>query len=157
VIKFSLTLVFSVVAGTASAYASAAITPAPATFVCPVKFPVPQKALTDIPEVINAEMTQRFEAVQAAAKRVRPKDSSTPVEPALMTALAQVAGCAALIDKESSCSIYFSPEVGDPLSIFMEMKKTAPLRKQFEEAIKALPNKYEREAAQHCIKLTGGK
>jgi hypothetical protein len=137
----------------ASGCAPAADMPAKVSFVCPVKYRVPQAALTDVPEIINTEMTKRFDAVQAAAKRA----PATPVDPALMTALAEVAGCGALIDTESSCSIYFSPHVGDPLSIFMDMKKTAPLRKQFEEAIKALPNKYEREAAQHCIKLTGKK
>lgn len=160
-IKFSLILAASFFGGTASTDASAAALAAPASFVCPVKHPVSQASITDVPEVIDTEMNKRFDAVIADSKRQQAKGAQAvpvrPVDPALMTALAQVTGCGALIDKEESCSLYFSPHVGSPLSIFMDLKKTNPLRKQFETAVMALPNKYEREAAQHCIKLTGKK
>jgi hypothetical protein len=158
VIKFSLTLAVSLLTA-ASAHASAFSPPVPAPFVCPVKHPVPQAQLSDVPPVIDTEMEKRFDAVMAdnKSKKVNGAVHATTltVQPALMTALAQVTGCGALIDKEESCSRYFSPEVGSPIAIFMDMKKTHPLRMQFETAIKALPNKYEREAALHCIKLTG--
>jgi hypothetical protein len=153
--KFSLGLVALALAWAPSAYAAAA------PFSCPVKHPVPQALLSDIPAVINTEMDKRFDAVINASGPKGPgkanAEQNKPVDPALMTALAQVAGCGALIDKESSCANYFSPFVGSPLSVFMDMKKTNPLRMQFEAAIKALPDRYQREAAQHCIKLVGGK
>lgn len=158
-IRTFLTLAISLLAGTAGAHATASPALAPDAFVCPVKHPVPQAQLSDVPEVIDSEMTKRFDVVMAAnkSKQVNGAVHATTktVDPALMTALARVTGCGALIDKEESCSRYFSPEVGSPIAIFMDMKKSHPLRKQFETAIKALPNKHERAAAQHCIKLTG--
>jgi hypothetical protein len=158
VIKFSLTLAVSLLSA-ASAPAAASPPAVPAPFVCPVKHPVPQAQLSEVPEVIDTEMEKRFDAVMAdnKSKKVKGEVHATTltVRPALMSALAQVTGCGALIDKEESCSRYFSPEVGSPIAIFMDMKKTHPLRKQFELAIQALPNRHEREAALHCIKLTG--
>jgi hypothetical protein len=145
----------SLLTNAASAYANAAVVAAPVPLVCPVKHPVPQKDLTDVPESINSEMQKRFLAVSKAAERKGNKSGT--VDPALMSALAEIAGCGALLDRESSCSMYYSPIVGDPLALIMARKKSDPLRKQFEAAIKTLPNKYEREAAQYCIKLTGAK
>jgi hypothetical protein len=83
------------------------------------------------------------------------KLAATRVAETKMAALAEVSGCAALIDVRSSCALYYDPELGDPLSVFMGMKKSAPLRRQFEAAIARLPDGEPKRAAQSCIKLVG--
>ncbi|MEJ7804540.1 MAG: hypothetical protein WKG03_01270 [Telluria sp.] len=134
---------------------------ASSSYTCPITYPVPKAALAATSTQLDAEMQKRFDAVIGAdagklhLPKVAARVSRKQVDKALMTSLAQVAGCGALIDRESSCSIYFDPGVGDPLSTIMDMKKSAPLRMQFEAAIKNLPNRQQREAAQHCIKLVG--
>ena len=159
----SVTLALTVLAAAHAtpAPAAAATLPAPAGFACPIKHPVPEAALTDVPESITIEMEKRFKAVSDASSlqsgKVGRGAKAPRVDPALMTALAKVSGCAALIDRESSCSMYFSTHVGDPLALIMARKRTEPLRKQFDDAIQALPSEHERKAAQYCIKLTGKK
>lgn len=79
------------------------------------------------------------------------------VDEGRMAALADVSGCAALLDVHASCSQYYDPELGDPLSVFMGMKKSAPLRKQFEAAVGRLSDPDRKQAAQECIRRVGGQ
>jgi hypothetical protein len=70
-----------------------------------------------------------------------------------MAELAEVSGCAALIDEQGGCALYFDTELGAPLSTFMAMKKSAPLRRQFEKAVSRVQTPELKRTAQTCIKL----
>jgi hypothetical protein len=89
--------------------------------------------------------------------KVMNRASTTRIDDGKMAALAEVSGCAALIDIHSSCASYFDPELGGPLSVFMSMKKRSVLRRQFEDAIAHLARADYKRAAQACIKLVGVK
>lgn len=132
-------------------------------FVCPVQHVATQK-------VDQRTINTLFDALQAAfaaalgpdadkigLAKVRARLEAQRVDDSKMATLANISGCAALVDMGSGCAMYYDPELGDPLSAFMGMKKSAPLRKQFEDAIARLPDLEQRRAAQTCIKLVGGK
>jgi hypothetical protein len=131
-------------------------------YVCPVKNVPPQKVTQEMGYAVLDALNKAFDAALGPdAKHVdQPKVvarlAATRVGDAKMAALAEISGCAALIDVDSSCSLYYDPEQGDPLSVFMRMKRSAPLRKQFEDAVAHVPDLEQRRAAQSCIKLVGG-
>jgi hypothetical protein len=87
--------------------------------------------------------------------KVAAKVAAIRVDPARMAELAKVSGCAALLDERSSCSAFFDTEQGDPLSVITGMKKTAPLRRQYEDAIAHLGRSDFKRAAAGCINLVG--
>lgn len=130
-------------------------------YVCPVKNIAPKKVTQEMGYAVLDALNKAFDAALGPdARRVdQPKVvgklAASHVDDAKMMALADVSGCAALIDVDSSCSLYYDPELGNPLSVFMGMKKSAPLRKQFEEAVARVPDPAQRRAAQTCIKLVG--
>jgi hypothetical protein len=51
----------------------------------------------------------------------------------------------------------YDPEFGGKVSVFMDLSAKVPVRRQFDEAIAALPSVEARKAAQYCIKLVGKK
>ena len=130
-------------------------------FVYPVKGvagpKVEHQAVIDILGALNKAFDAALgpDGKHVDQPKVVSKLAATRVDDTRMAALADVSGCAALIDVRSSCSLYYDPELGDPLSVFMGMKKSAPLRKQFEAAIARLPDGEPKRAAQSCIKLVG--
>jgi hypothetical protein len=133
------------------------------SFACPLQHAatkqVEQKTIDTMFDALQGAFAAAIgpEAGKIGLSKVRAKLEMTRVDDGKMAALANVSACAALIDVNSGCALYYDPELGDPLSAFMGMKKTAPLRKQFEEAIARVPNLEQRRAAQTCIKLVGGK
>jgi len=130
-------------------------------YACPVKSAsgpkVEQQVTNDILDALNKTFDAALgpDAKHLDQPKVLGKVAAARVDDAKMAALADVSGCAALIDVRSSCSLYYDPELGNPLSVFMGMTKSAPLRKQFEAAVARLPDGEPKQAAQTCIKLVG--
>lgn len=158
--KFSSLLPILTLAVCATA-CSQDITHATAGFVCPVKSvagpKVEHHVVIDILDALNKAFDAALgpDAKHVDQPKVANKLAMTRVDDAKMAALAEVSGCAALVDVRSSCALYYDPELGDPLSVFMDMKKSSPLRKQFEAAVARLPDGEPKRAAQSCIKLVG--
>ena len=131
------------------------------SYVCPVKNIPPKKITQEMGLGVLNALNQAFDAAlgpdakHVDQRKVVNKLAAARVDEVKMMALAEVSGCAALIDVDSGCALYYDPELGDPLSVFMGMKKSAPLRKQFEEAVARVPDLEQRRAAQTCIKLVG--
>lgn len=71
--------------------------------------------------------------------------------------IAQLAGCAAVIDIGSSCATYFDPEFSTSLGVFTDLPKKTPLRQQFDNALKSLPEGEQKKAALACMKLVAAK
>jgi hypothetical protein len=134
---------------------------ATSAYACPVKSASGPKVEQQVGLDILAALDKAFDAALGADARrldqpkVLDKLAAAHVDEAKMAALADVSGCAALLDVRSSCSQYYDPELGNPLSVFMGMKKSAPLRKQFEAAVAHLSDGEPKRAAQACIKLVG--
>lgn len=128
-------------------------------FACPSQVAAAHDVSYDTMIGVHKELVKRFDAALGAAAKNPgdPKVAATRVDDARMAALADVSGCAALIDVRGACAQFFDPELGDPLSVFMDMKTTAPLRRQFEEAIAQLARPDYRRAAQACIRRVGRK
>jgi hypothetical protein len=130
-------------------------------FACPFTGPVTTKVDYEVRMAIYNELVRTYEAALGPfAKnmddpRVAAKAEATRVDPARMAELAEVSGCAALLDERSSCSAFFDTELGDPLSVITSMKKTAPLRRQYEDAIAHLARPDFKRAAAGCIKRVG--
>ncbi len=74
-----------------------------------------------------------------------------------MTDIAKIASCAAVVDKENSCSIFYDPEFSTTLGVFTMLPRTASLRRQFDNAINALPAGREKTATQYCMKSVAKK
>ncbi|CDG83223.1 hypothetical protein [Janthinobacterium agaricidamnosum] len=142
--------------------AHAAGKPAP-LLQCPVAYPVPDDVAYEKTMLVFDAINQEFGAIFGADyerlddAKVIARIGKTRIAPEAMTRVASLSGCAALIDITSSCSQYFSPEIGGPLFFLMEMKKTAPLRVQYDAAISALPDPHQKAAALQCIKLVAQK
>ncbi|XLZ70584.1 hypothetical protein ABT364_01075 [Massilia sp. SR12] len=104
---------------------------------------------------VGASLDQRFSAIWGKdwAYRTLP---AKRIEQKAMDDIAAIAGCAAMLDR-SACSNFFDPEFGGNLSVFTSLGTKAPIRKQFDEAIAALPSAEARTAAQYCVKLVGKK
>lgn len=151
----------------AQLYAVKAVTPAaavvqtPAAFACPVDSRKPQPVSQEQVFAVLGALNTAFDAALGPDARhvdqsaVLARLAASTVDTQRMAHLAEVTGCAALIDVQSSCANYFDPELGDPLSVFMGMKKTAPLRRQFEAAVARVTDPPSRRAALACIKLVG--
>lgn len=85
------------------------------------------------------------------------RSSKVKVEPKAMANLVEIASCAAVVDVESSCSMYFDPEFSMTLGIFTSLPRKEPLRRQFDDALKALPEGKKKAAALSCMKLVAAK
>lgn len=83
--------------------------------------------------------------------------SKVKVDPKAMANLADIASCAAVLDADSSCSMFFDPEFSTTLGAFTSLPKKAPLRRQFDDALKALPDGKKKAAALSCMKLVAAK
>lgn len=159
--KLSASLASVVLALASTAAFAQQAAPAHVPFACPAKN-VKTQAITQ-PLVADLFKSLKHAFVAALGPdaehldqdKVLARVTARRVDAARMADLAAVSGCAALVDARSSCANFFDPELGDPLSVFMAMKRTAPARRQFEAAIASLPDAEERKAAQHCIRLVG--
>lgn len=139
-----------------SAYALE-VKPVATPFTCPFTNKAPEKVDHAVRTVIYNELVRTYkEAMGPLTKHpADPNMAASRVDPVRMAALAEVSGCAALLDERASCANYFDTELGDPLSVFTSMKKNAPLRKQYEEALAHLSRPDFKRAAQSCMKLVG--
>lgn len=138
--------------------------PAPPAFACPYNKAIASaKVDYEVVMRVHTELVRRFDDALGKEPdgfgdpKVAARVAVRRVDDNKMAALADVSGCAALYDVDSSCAQFFDPELGDPLSVFMSMKKSAPLRRQFEDAIAHLARPDYKRAAQACIKLVGVK
>lgn len=77
--------------------------------------------------------------------------------PEAMAGIAEAAACAAVFDKDSSCAMFFDPEFSTTLGVFTMHPKKTPLRRQFDDALNALPNSLEKKSALACMKLVATK
>lgn len=137
------------------AHASGIKAAAGAPFVCP--FTAPGKVDYAMSVVVFKELSRTFHAALGPQGKDfgDPKVAASRIDPEKMAALAEASGCAALLDEQASCATYFDTELGNPLSVLTSMKKTAPLRRQYEEALAHLARPDFRRAAQFCMKLVG--
>jgi len=140
-----------------SVAAAAPVTP----YHCPVQDMAPQRVGVAEMALVTQALDAAFDAaVGPEAHRLdtvaaRNRLSRRQLDRARMAALAEASGCAALLDRHASCSAYFDTELGDPLSVFMDMPRAAPLRRQFEAAVAGIRDRERRRAAQFCIALIG--
>ena len=104
---------------------------------------------------VGASLDQRFSAIWGK-DWVAQTLPTRRIDPKAMEEIAAIAGCAAMLDR-SACSNFFDPEFGGNLTVFTALGSKAPVRKQFDEAIAALPSVEARKAAQYCVKLVGKK
>lgn len=138
-------------------------TPAAVPFACPFTGPVTKKVDHEVRMTVYNELVRTFQAAlgplanNMGDPKVAAKAATLRVDPVRMAALAEVSGCAALVDQRSSCAAYFDTELGDPLSAFTSMKKSAPLRRQYEDAIAHLKRADFKAAAQDCMQRVGKK
>ena len=144
-------------AATTAAHAQSP-TPARAGYACPVTDASSKNVPYSVVQGVSQVLDKAFDAALGpdAAKVSEPKVfarvAARRVDDGRMAELAEVSGCAALIDQHAGCAGYFDTELGSPLSVFMSMKKTAPLRRQFEEAVARIQSPERRGAAQSCIR-----
>jgi hypothetical protein len=135
--------------------------PVAAAPACPVLRVAPARVTDQMVTAVAASLNKAFDAAlgldahRVHEPKVVARLAARTVDRERMADLANAAGCAALLDERSSCSQYFDTELGDPLSVFMRMKKTAPLRRQFEQAVAQVPVPELKRAGQACIKLIG--
>jgi len=145
----------------AGMYMAKAVAPVAAQ-ACPVKLPIGKSSFADDTKVFEA-LTKAFDgAIGPDAHRlyedkVMAKLAASHLDEDRMAVLAAASACAALLDEHASCAQYYDPEYGNPLGVFMSMKKSAPVRRQFEAAVARVPDPNQRRAAQYCIKLVGAK
>jgi hypothetical protein len=161
--KSTLSALLVAVATIAAPTHAAEPKPASATFVCPFTGTAPKQVDYDVSMKVYNELVRRYEAAlgplakDIGDPKAAAKAAASRVDEGRMSALAEVSGCAALIDDAGACAQYFDPELGDPLSVFTSMKKSAPLRKQYEAALAQLARPDFKRAAQSCMKRVGGR
>lgn len=128
-------------------------------FICPITYPVPDNLSDKDQKAIDDEINKRYEAAfKADANQVHldavvNRLSKTTIDQKLMDDLVIASGCAALIDRKSSCTMYFDTEYGQPVSLFLRFKKGSPLRQQYEKGIRALKDEHQRKDAMSCMGL----
>ncbi|WP_426338868.1 hypothetical protein ACN9MZ_21075 [Pseudoduganella sp. S-14] len=144
----------AILLGSGAAQASAGEAYSPNGLRCVTK-PNGMPAEEDVNKV-GETLRQRFDTVWGKDKWIGKPIPSKRIDPKAMEEIAAVSACGALMD-QSSCSTYFDPEFGGEPAIFMNLSTKVPVRKQFDEAIAALPSAEARKAAQYCIKLVGKK
>lgn len=154
----AFTIAFAMLSQTAHSHEAG---PAATAFSCPFTNSAPKHVDYAVMMTVYNELVRTFkDALGPLAKdigdpKVAAKAAATRVDERKMAALAEVSGCAALIDQNGGCAQFFDPELGDPLSVFTSMKKTAPLRQQYEQAISKLARPDFKRAAQSCVKRVG--
>lgn len=105
---------------------------------------------------VTGSLDQRYRAAWGKERKPGQPIPTKAIDPRLMEEIAAISACGALMD-QPSCSQYYDPEFGGKVSVLMDLSTKAPVRRQFDEAIAALPSVEARKAAQHCIKLVGRK
>ena len=130
-----------------------------AAYACPVVHVAPEKVSRQTLKDVTNALNNAFDAAlgpdgrRISDDKVFARLAARTVDERRMAELAEVSGCAALIDEHGGCALYFDTELGNPLSAFMAMKKNAPLRRQFENAVARVRTPELKRAAQACIKL----
>ena len=101
-------------------------------------------------DVLRYELAKRF--VVVFGKNWESEDvPSKRIDEKSMADIAKVASCAAVVDKENGCALFYDADLGGTLSLITALPRTAPLRRQFDKAIKALPAGREKAAAKYCM------
>jgi hypothetical protein len=110
---------------------------------------------TEATEKVSESLGKRYTAVWGKDWAGRPTPQQR-IDPKAMAEIAAIAGCAALLD-QSSCTTFYDPEFGGEVTAFTDLSTKVPVRRQFDEAIAALPSEAARKAAQSCIKRVARK
>lgn len=105
---------------------------------------------------VTESLDQRYRTAWGKDRKPGQPIPTKRIDPKLMEEIAAISACGALMD-QSSCTQYYDPEFGGKVSVFMDLSTKVPVRKQFDEAIAALPSVEARKAAQYCMKLVGKK
>lgn len=110
-------------------------------------------------EAIRLAIDQRITAALGPKQETSTKrgPGTAKADPKAMYEIAQLAGCAAVIDVDSSCAIYFDPEFSTSLGVLTDLPKKTPLRQQFDNALKSLPEGVQKKAALACMKRVAAK
>jgi len=130
-----------------------------AAYACPVLHVPAKQVSDDMVKAVSDDLNKAFFAAIGEQNRhlsqpeVFRRVAAMTIDRQRIAELAEVSGCAALIDEHAACAGYFDPELGSPLSTFMSMKKTAPARRQFERAVAQVRTPELRRAGLACIKL----
>lgn len=110
----------------------------------------------------DADTTKIADSLKSRYERAWGKDwmgkpvPTQRIDSKLMGEIAAISGCAAIID-EPACANFFSPDIGGEFYMFAEFGSKVPLRKQFDEAVAALPPSEGKAAVQRCMKLVAKK
>jgi hypothetical protein len=110
----------------------------------------------------EAEVSKVTDSLGQRFSKVWGKDwltTPTPpkrIDPKVMEEVAAISACAAIVDSPS-CSNFFSPHIGGDLTVFTDIGTNVPLRKQFDEAVAALPSSEGKTALQSCMKRVAKK
>lgn len=153
--RISLLLAMLLPALAASAAPAHAAGTAPALVCSSTEAGLAENNLGALTRALETSLAQGFGAdwvYQDNARRGRKK-----LDPQVLAQVAKLAGCAAMMDVDASCSMFFDPELSTTLGVFTDMPRSAPARKQFDAAIAALPDGKEKRAAQACMKLVARK
>jgi hypothetical protein len=75
------------------------------------------------------------------------------IDPTVMEEVAAISACAAIVD----CPNFFNREIGGDLTVFTDIGPKVPLRKQFDEAVAAMPASEGKTALQACMKREAKK
>ncbi len=110
-----------------------------------------EKNLDKLTKSLEASLAKGFGADwvrQSGAKR-----AAKQVAPQTMADIVKLAGCAAMMDVDASCNMFFDPEFSTTLGVFTDLPRSAPARKQFDAAVAAQPDGKEKRATLACMKL----
>lgn len=76
-----------------------------------------------------------------------------PIDSTVMEEVVAIAACAAIVD----CPNFFNSHIGGELTYFTDIGSKVPLRRQFDEAMAALPPSQGKTALQACMRLEAKK
>lgn len=120
-----------------------------------LRCPIPEKSAYEDTTKVADGLRLRYAKVWGKDWLEKPKPQQR-IDPAIMGEIAAISGCAAIMDLPA-CATFFDPEMGGDLSMFANFSTKVPVRKQFDEAVAALPSAEAKKAVQACMKLVAKK
>jgi hypothetical protein len=152
--KFSASLLqagLAILLSVEAAHATAGEVYSPMGLHCPA----PEKSEYEDTTKVSSSLRLRYAKVWGKDWLGKPKPQQR-IDPVTMGEIAAISGCAAIMDLPA-CATFFDPEMGGDLSMFANFSTKVPVRKQFDEAVVALPSVEAKKAVQACMKLVAKK
>jgi hypothetical protein len=116
--------------------------------------PTGKHTYEDVSKVAES-LNQRYSALWGKDWIDRPTPPQR-IAPKAMEEIAAISACAAIMD-QSACATFYDPYFGGDVTVFTALSTRVPVRRQFDEAIAAIPTEHARKAAQSCIKRVAKK